>query len=136
MIATILPLVGRRLAISVLILLIVSMLLFLVLHVLPVDPAAMSLPPTATLADIEAMRHEMGLDKPLPQQYVIWLSHVVHGDFGNSIFFRRTVASLVVQTLPATIELAVLVDDHRRSAWHRRRSRAVSRARQRQGAGG
>jgi dipeptide transport system permease protein len=108
MIATILPLVGRRLAISVLILLIVSMLLFLVLHVLPVDPAAMSLPPTATLADIEAMRHEMGLDKPLPQQYVIWLSHVVHGDFGNSIFFRRSVVSLVTETLPATIELALL----------------------------
>ncbi|MEJ2375044.1 MAG: ABC transporter permease [Pseudolabrys sp.] len=108
MIATILPLVGRRLLMSVLILLVVSMLLFFVLHVLPVDPAAMSLPPTATLADIEAMRHQMGLDKPLPVQYAIWLSHVVHGDFGNSIFFRRSVLSLIAETLPATIELAVL----------------------------
>ena len=108
MIATILPLVGRRLLMAVLILLVVSLLLFLVLHVLPVDPAAMSLPPTATLADIEAMRHQMGLDKPLPEQYLIWLSHVVHGDFGNSIFFRRSVISLVGETLPATIELAVL----------------------------
>ncbi len=108
MIATILPLIARRLAISVLILLIVSMLLFFVLHVLPVDPAAMSLPPTATLADIEAMRREMGLDRPLPVQYFIWLSHVVHGNFGNSIFFRRSVLSLIGETLPATIDLAVL----------------------------
>ena len=108
MIATILPLVGRRLLISVLMLLIVSILLFFVLHVLPVDPAAMSLPPTATLADIEAMRREMGLDLPLPQQYLIWLSHVIQGDFGNSIHFRRSVLSLVGETLPATIELALL----------------------------
>lgn len=108
MIATILPLVGRRLLVSVLILLIVSVLLFVVLHELPVDPAAMSLPPTATIADIEAMRHQMGLDLPLPQQYLIWLSHVIHGNFGDSTFFRRSVVSLVAETLPATVELAVL----------------------------
>jgi peptide/nickel transport system permease protein len=81
--------------------------LFIVLHVLPVDPAAMSLPPTATLAEIEAKRREMGLDLPLPRQYLIWLSHVLHGDFGASIHYRRSVASLVTATLPATIELAV-----------------------------
>lgn len=108
MIATVAPLVGRRLLASVLILLIVSVLLFFVLHVLPVDPAAMSLPPTATIAEIEAKRREMGLDLPLPQQYLIWLSQVVHGDFGSSIHFRRGVLGLVATTLPATIELAVL----------------------------
>ena len=108
MIAGILPLVGRRLLVSVLILLIVSFLLFAVLHVLPVDPAAMSLPPTATLAEIEAKRREMGLDLPLPQQYLIWLSQVLHGDFGASIHYRRGVLGLVAATLPATIELAVL----------------------------
>lgn len=108
MIATVAPLVGRRLLASVLILLIVSVLLFFVLHVLPVDPAAMSLPPTATIAEIEAKRREMGLDLPLPQQYLIWLSQVVHGDFGSSIHFRRGVLGLVASTLPATIELAVL----------------------------
>jgi peptide/nickel transport system permease protein len=108
MIAGILPLIGRRLLVSVLILLIVSFLLFAVLHVLPVDPAAMSLPPTATLAEIETMRREMGLDLPLPQQYLIWLSQVLHGDFGASIHYRRGVLGLVAATLPATIELAVL----------------------------
>jgi dipeptide transport system permease protein len=108
MIASILPLVGRRLLVSVLILLIVSFLLFAVLHVLPVDPAAMSLPPTATIAEIEAKRREMGLDLPLPQQYLIWLSQVLHGNFGASIHYRRGVLGLVAETLPATIELAVL----------------------------
>ena len=72
-------LIARRLLTAVPILLAVSALLFCVLRVLPVDPAAMSLPPTATLAEIEAKRHEMGLDKPLPEQYVIWLADALHG---------------------------------------------------------
>jgi peptide/nickel transport system permease protein len=108
MIAAVLPLIGRRLLASLLILLVVSALLFVVLHVLPVDPAAMSLPPNATLAEIEARRQEMGLDRPLPQQYLIWLSQVLHGDFGASIHYRRSAVSLVAATLPATIELAAL----------------------------
>ena len=108
MISSILPLIGRRLLTSVLILIAVSALLFIVLHALPVDPAAMSLPPNATIAEIEAKRQEMGLDLPLPQQYLIWLSHVLHGDFGDSIHYRRSVTSLVAGALPATLELAVL----------------------------
>jgi peptide/nickel transport system permease protein len=108
MISSILPLIGRRLLASILILFAVSVLLFFVLHALPVDPAAMSLPPSATIAEIEAKRKEMGLDLPLPQQYLIWLSHVIHGDFGDSIHYRRNVVGLVAETLPATIELALL----------------------------
>ena len=75
------------------ILLIVSALLFCVLRLLPVDPAAMSLPPNATIAEIEAKRREMGLDQPLPQQYLIWLADALHGDFGRSIQFRRECGS-------------------------------------------
>ncbi len=105
---SILPLIARRVLVSVVILFIVSALLFGILRLLPVDPAAMSLPPNATLVEIEAKRHEMGLDLPLPQQYGIWLKQVLHGDFGSSIHFRRGVAGLIGSTLPATIELAVL----------------------------
>jgi peptide/nickel transport system permease protein len=105
---SILPLILRRLAVSVVILFVVSALLFTVLRLLPVDPAAMSLPPNATIAEVEAKRHEMGLDQPLFRQYLIWLGQVVHGDFGSSIHFRRAVAGLITSTLPATIELAVL----------------------------
>jgi dipeptide transport system permease protein len=68
MTSTILPLIARRILVSVIILFIVSALLFCILRLLPVDPAAMSLPPNATLAEIAAKRHEMGLDQPLPRQ--------------------------------------------------------------------
>jgi ABC-type dipeptide/oligopeptide/nickel transport system permease component len=107
MIATVLKLLGRRTLAAIPILLVVSALLFCVLRVLPVYPAAMSLPPTATIAEVEAKRREMGLDRPLPQQYLIWLNDALHGDFGLSIHFRREAGALVAQTLPATIELAV-----------------------------
>src|SRR4051794_8125011 len=108
MIATVLALLGRRLLAAIPILLIVSALLFGVLRLLPVDPAAMSLPPSATIAEIEAKRREMGLDLSLPRQYLIWLNDVLHGEFGRSIHFRRDAAGLVAETLPATIELALI----------------------------
>jgi ABC-type dipeptide/oligopeptide/nickel transport system permease component len=101
-------LIGRRVLASAFILLIVSALLFCMLRLLPVDPAAMSMPPNASIEEIEAKRVEMGLDLPLPQQYVIWLTQVLHGDLGTSVHFRRGVAGLIASTLPATIELAVL----------------------------
>jgi ABC-type dipeptide/oligopeptide/nickel transport system permease component len=104
----ILLLIVRRALVSVVILFFVAALLFCVLRLLPVDPAAMSLPPMATIAEVEAKRREMGLDLPLPQQFLIWLGQVLHGDFGTSIHFRRSVASLVASTLPATVELAVI----------------------------
>ena len=107
MIAIVGKLIARRVLTAIPILLAVSALLFCVLRVLPVDPAAMSLPPMATLEEIEAKRHEMGLDKPLPQQYWIWLRDALHGDFGRSIQYRRDSASLVATTLPATIQLAL-----------------------------
>src|SRR5215472_13808336 len=107
MLAPVLSLLGRRLLAAIPILLIVSALLFCVLRVLPVDPAAMSLPPNATIAEIEDKRREMGLDRPLPEQYAIWLRGALHGDFGQSIQFRRAAGSLVAATLPATIQLAV-----------------------------
>jgi peptide/nickel transport system permease protein len=105
---SILPLIARRILISLIILFIVSALLFCILRLLPVDPAAMSMPPNATLAVIEAKRREMGLDLPLYRQYLIWAGEVLHGDLGASIHFRRGVAGLIAATLPGTIELALL----------------------------
>jgi peptide/nickel transport system permease protein len=104
---TILFLLGRRLLTAIPILLTVSVLLFVALRLLPVDPAAMSMPPNATTEDIEAKRREMGLDKPLPAQYAIWLRGAVHGDFGKSIQLRRDASQLVATSLPATVQLAL-----------------------------
>ncbi len=98
---------GRRLLTAIPILLVVSALLFTALRALPVDPAAMSMPPNATRVEIEAARRAMGLDKPLPVQYGIWLHNALRGDFGDSTHLRRPVAGLVMQALPATIELTL-----------------------------
>src|SRR6202045_582864 len=106
MTAIILKLIARRLLAAIPILLVVSALLFCILRLLPVDPAAMSLPPDARIAEIEDKRREMGLYKPLPQQYLIWVADALHGDFGRSIALRRDAGSLVAAPLPAPIQLA------------------------------
>ena len=107
MLATLVQVIGRRLLASIPILLLVCALLFSILRLLPVNTAAMSLPPTATLAEIEAKRREMGLDQPLPRQFLIWLAAAAHGEFGRSIHFRRDAGAMVRETLPATVELAI-----------------------------
>lgn len=108
MFVTIAKLLVKRALTAIPILLIVSALLFCILRVLPVDPAAMSLPPNATIDEVEAMRKEMGLDQPLIEQYGIWLGKLMHGDVGRSIHFRQDVTTLIGGTLPATIELAII----------------------------
>ncbi|HEY1363540.1 MAG TPA: ABC transporter permease [Xanthobacteraceae bacterium] len=107
MLATLVQVIGRRLLALIPILLLVCALLFSILRLLPVNTAAMSLPPTATLAEIEAKRREMGLDQPLPRQFLIWLAAAAHGEFGRSIHFRRDAGAMVRETLPATAELAI-----------------------------
>jgi peptide/nickel transport system permease protein len=102
-----LAVLSRRLIVAVPILVAVSVLLFCILRLLPIDPAAMSMPPGATLADIAAKRRDMGLDRPLPEQYAIWAGQIVRGDFGKSNHFGRDVGPLVAEALPATIELAL-----------------------------
>ena len=67
----------------------------------------MSLPPTATLAELAQKRHAMGLDQPILTQYLIWLGDALHGDFGQSVALRRNAGPLVLAALPATIELAL-----------------------------
>jgi peptide/nickel transport system permease protein len=97
----------RRLAVLVPMLLIVSVMIFVILRLLPVDPIAMIISPTATPAEVEAMRAYHGLDKPISTQYFIWLGNVLQGDLGNAISFRDSVMNLIGETLPATIELAL-----------------------------
>jgi len=98
--------VTRRLAAIVPVFAIVSMLVFVALRVLPVDPAQMSMPPSATKAQVEAKREEMGLNKPIWDQYSLWVQSALSGDFGASAQYRMPTAKLVLARLPATIELA------------------------------
>lgn len=106
MIRTLLWVIGKRLAAIVPVFAIVSMLVFAALRVLPVDPAQMSLPPSATIEQVEAKREEMGLTKPIWEQYAIWVRSAAQGDFGESAQYRMPTTRLVLDRLPATIELA------------------------------
>lgn len=84
----------------------VALIVFVLLRVVPGDPIAMMIPPGAREADIANLRELYGLDKPIWQQFVVWLSSVAQGNFGNSISSREKVLSLVLSRLPATLELA------------------------------
>src|SRR5690349_14362243 len=97
----------RRVALSIPILLLVSMMVFSLIHLIPGDPVTVMLGQEATPEAKEALRHELGLDRPLVVQYVAWLSHVLRGDLGRSLVDRTPVLDEIRLRLPATIELAI-----------------------------
>lgn len=87
--------------------LVISMISFFLLF-LNTDPALLLLPPEAEVQDIAKFKKQMGLDRPVPVQYLDFLRKVVlHGDFGNSFMAKVPAAKLVRERLPATIELAL-----------------------------
>lgn len=100
-----LRIIAMRMLSGALMVVLVSMMVFAVLHVLPIDPVGMSLPPGATEADRLALQREFGLDRPAAEQYRNWAGKVLQGDFGRSVNLRRDVGPLVASVLPATLEL-------------------------------
>lgn len=89
-------------------LLVSSILVFLLIHVAPGDPALLLAGVDATPEQLEAIRAEWGLDKPLPVQYKLWLQRAMQGDLGTSYRSRFPVLKLIRLVLPATIELALV----------------------------
>lgn len=85
----------------------VSIIVFFMNH-LGGDPVYMMLSPQATASDIAEMRKSMGLDQPLPMQYWIFFKGIIGGDLGNSWMQARPVTDLILERLPATLEVAVL----------------------------
>jgi len=85
-----------------------SILMFLISRVLPGDPARLALGPEATAEQVEQLRREMGLDKPLVTQYTVYISGLFRGDFGFSLRTRRNVAQDIREFLPATVELTTV----------------------------
>ncbi len=86
----------------------VAVIVFFVIRVVPGNPIAMMLPPGATDADMAQLTALYGLDKSIPQQFLIWGAGVLQGDFGNSITSRQPVLALVLGRLPATLELSIM----------------------------
>jgi peptide/nickel transport system permease protein len=97
--------VVRRLLLLVPVLLGVSVIIFMVLHLAPGDPAEIMLGSQATQADLERLRAELGLTEPLYVQYVHWLSLVARGDLGRSIWMKRPVLAEVLGRFEATLVL-------------------------------
>jgi peptide/nickel transport system permease protein len=96
---------ARRLLLLVPVLLGVSVVVFLVLHLSPGDPAEIMLGAQANREDLARLRAELGLTEPLHVQYVKWLGHVARGDLGRSLWMKRPVLGEVLQRLKATLIL-------------------------------
>ena len=92
---------------GVLVVLLASVLVFLVMRLIPGDPAALAAGQDATPADVEAVRERLGLNDPLVKQYVDWLSGALQGDFGRSIGRSRPVGELMRSAALPSAELAV-----------------------------
>ena len=90
---------------AIITLLILSLAVFLSVH-LTGDPAAYLLPPEGEVREYEQLKKNMGLDKPLAVQYGLFLSRVVRGDFGESHIMGRSARRLLLERLPATLQLA------------------------------
>lgn len=96
----------RRLVGIVPILVGITMVTFMIMHLTPGDPVRIMLGEQANTVDMEALRRELGLDRPLPVQYLNWMGRAVQGDLGRSIRTQRRVGEEIIMRLPATIELA------------------------------
>jgi peptide/nickel transport system permease protein len=97
----------RRLALMVPVAFLVSVGVFGLLHLTPGDPALLVLGEDASKQQVVQLRHELGLDRPIYEQYVIWISRVVRGDLGVSIRNHQPVTKVILERLPATLELGL-----------------------------
>jgi peptide/nickel transport system permease protein len=83
----------------------VSVIVFVLLRITPGDPVLVFAGEERDPAALDALRHEYGLDQPLPVQYVVWAQHAIRGDLGRSLRTRQPVTQAVLERLPKTLEL-------------------------------
>ncbi len=98
----------RRLPSLLLTLLLISLITFVVVQVIPGDPAQLILGTEASPETLADLRTQLGLDRPLPLQYLSWLSGVLRGNLGVSLRHGRPVTTLIAERLPVTLSLAIL----------------------------
>lgn len=98
-------LIARRLMLAVPVLIGISFITFFLIYYLPADPARMYAGPNATAETVASIRHELGLDRPLWDQYVTYVERVLHGDLGFSYRKQIAVTDLILSRLPYTLAL-------------------------------
>lgn len=132
----------RRLAQAVPVTLAVATLVFALIHLIPGDPVEMMLGEGAQPADLSALRTRLGLDRPILEQYVGYMSGLARGDLGRSLHYDQPVSELIARHYPATVELALaalaaallvalplgLAAAYHRDGWIDRAARAFSLA--------
>lgn len=98
----------KRVLLALGILFSISLITFFILNILPGDAVALMLGDTADPNTIETVRHNLGMDKPLPQQYIEWIAGVFTGDLGTSYFQRKAVSGLLASAFAYTAKLAAV----------------------------
>ncbi len=97
----------KRVLISIVVVFLVSVFAFSLMHILPGDPARLSLGEEASQEDVDALREELNLNKPVLEQYFIWISGIFRGDFGQSIQYHRPVLDIMQERLPRTVAIGL-----------------------------
>ncbi|UPJ47882.1 ABC transporter permease [Bradyrhizobium sp. 200] len=98
--------IARRLVAIIPVLTVVAIFIFMMLRLTPGDPAAVIAGDNATSDQIAEIRTKLGLDEPMWRQFAIWIGDILQGNFGESFFFKKTVAELIAQRIEPTLALA------------------------------
>ena len=98
----------RRLLFMIPVALFVAFMTFMLLHLIPGDPARVLLGEEATPQTVAALQRQLGLDKPIPQQFILWLGQAFRGNLGNSITLQQPVTQALLQRMPVTLELGLV----------------------------
>jgi peptide/nickel transport system permease protein len=99
--------VAKRLLATIPVMAIVAIFVFALLRLTPGDPAAIIAGSAATSQDVANIRVKLGLDEPIVTQFFVWIGNMLRGDFGESFFFKRSVASLVGDRIEPTLMLSL-----------------------------
>lgn len=100
----------KRIAATIPVLLVVSIVVFMLIHLTPGDPARVILGSEASESQIQTLRQDMGLNEPILLQYWNWLTHALTGDLGTSIFMQAPVTDVLAQRIGPTAALAIAAE--------------------------
>ncbi len=98
--------IARRLLATIPVMAVVAVVVFMLLRLTTGDPAAIIAGDNATSQDVTAIRAKLGLDRPIPEQFLIWIGRLARGDLGESFFFKKQVTALILERVEPTLALA------------------------------
>jgi peptide/nickel transport system permease protein len=99
--------IAKRLLATIPVMAVVAVVAFLLLRLTAGDPAAIIAGDNATSQDVAAIRTKLGLDRPITEQFVIWIGRLARGDLGESFFFKKQVSELIAERVEPTLALAI-----------------------------